>query len=57
MDRLIGNILDMVRLEAGGAAARREWLPLEEVIGPALARLEDRLAGGGDCSSLPRTFP
>ena len=57
MDRLIGNILDMVRLEAGGLAARREWVPLEEVIGPALARLEDRLAGRDVRVDLPVDLP
>jgi two-component system sensor histidine kinase KdpD len=57
MDRLIGNILDMVRLEAGGPAARREWVPLEEVIGPALARLEDRLTGRDVRVDLPADFP
>lgn len=57
MDRLIGNILDMVRLEAGGPAARREWVPLEEAIGPALARLEDRLAGRDVKVNLPAEFP
>ena len=57
MDRLIGNILDMVRLEAGGAAAKREWVPLEEIIGPALARLEDRLADREVRLDLPADLP
>jgi two-component system sensor histidine kinase KdpD len=57
MDRLIGNILDMVRLEAGSAAARREWLPFEDVIGPALDRLEDRLAGRQVTVELPEDLP
>ena len=57
MDRLIGNILDMVRLEAGSTAARREWVPLEEVVGPALARLEDRLAGREVTVDLPADLP
>jgi two-component system sensor histidine kinase KdpD len=57
MDRLIGNILDMVRLEAGGPAAKREWVPLEELVGPALARLEDRLADREVRLDLPADLP
>ncbi|MBI5069109.1 MAG: DUF4118 domain-containing protein [Deltaproteobacteria bacterium] len=43
MERLVANLLDMTRLQ-GGAAPRREWVPLEEVLGAALARVE-RLLG------------
>ncbi len=57
MDRLIGNILEMVRLEAGDLAARREWVPVEEIIGPALARAEDELAGRDVTVDLPEDLP
>ena len=33
MERLIGNLLDMTRLESGGIHFKREWQPLQEVIG------------------------
>ncbi|MBF0311649.1 MAG: DUF4118 domain-containing protein, partial [Magnetococcales bacterium] len=42
MERLIANLLDMVRLESGGCHLRREWVPFEELVGSALARLEKR---------------
>jgi len=45
LNRLVGNLLDMTRLEAGTLEPRREWHSLEEVIGGALARVE-RYAGG-----------
>ena len=45
MTRLIGNLLDMVRVESGALAVRREWHVLEEVVGAALVRAEERLAG------------
>jgi two-component system, OmpR family, sensor histidine kinase KdpD len=45
LERLVGNLLDMTRLEAGAVEPRREWVPLVEVIGSALTRLERRLAG------------
>jgi two-component system sensor histidine kinase KdpD len=33
----------MTRLQAGGVVLRAQWLPLEEVVGSALLRLERRL--------------
>jgi two-component system sensor histidine kinase KdpD len=45
LNRLVGNLLDMTRVESGGMQARKEWQPIEEVIGAALARLDDRLRG------------
>ena len=33
MDRLINNLLDMTRMEAGGLSLKREWLVLQEVVG------------------------
>jgi two-component system sensor histidine kinase KdpD len=40
LNRLVGNLLNMTRLEAGAIEVQKEWQPLEEVIGAALARLE-----------------
>ncbi len=42
-ERLVGNLLDMTRLESGTITLRRDWVPLDESIGSALTRLEDRL--------------
>src|SRR5581483_1918611 len=39
LDRLLGNLLSMTRLEAGAIEPKKEWQPLEEVVGSALARL------------------
>jgi two-component system sensor histidine kinase KdpD len=44
LERLVSNLLDMTRLESGGVALKRDWVPLDEIIGSALTRLEDRLA-------------
>ncbi len=44
LNRLVGNLLDMTRLEAGSLEPRRDWHSLEELIGGALARVE-RQAG------------
>ena len=44
LDRLVNNLLEMTRLEAGGVTIRRESQPLEGVLGAALKRLDARLA-------------
>jgi len=38
--RLLSNLLDLTRLESGALQARKEWQPVDEVIGAALRRLE-----------------
>ena len=43
LNRLVQNLLEMTRLEAGGIRVRKDWEPLEEVVGSALARVEKRL--------------
>ena len=37
MNALVGNLLDMARLESGAVRLNRQWQPLEEVVGCALA--------------------
>src|SRR5262249_34355203 len=54
--RLVENLLDMTRLESG-IKARKEWQPLEEGVGAALARLERRLRGHAVTTRLPRELP
>jgi two-component system sensor histidine kinase KdpD len=44
MSDLVANLLDMARLQAGRITLRREWQPIEEVIGPAGRLLAGRLA-------------
>jgi two-component system sensor histidine kinase KdpD len=44
MERLIGNLLDMTRVASGGLALKREWVPVEEIVGSVLTRLEQRIA-------------
>lgn len=53
LNRLVGNLLDMTKLEAGALQVRKEWQPLEEVIGAALTRLDDRLRGRAVTTVLP----
>jgi two-component system sensor histidine kinase KdpD len=44
LERLVSNLLDMTRLESGALSLKRDWIPLEEMIGSALTRIEGRLA-------------
>jgi K+-sensing histidine kinase KdpD len=44
LNRLVRNLLDMTSVEAGALRVRKEWQPLEEVVGVALNRLEEQLA-------------
>jgi two-component system sensor histidine kinase KdpD len=44
LNRLVGDLLDLTRLESGALRARKEWHSVEEVVGAALTRLEPELA-------------
>ncbi len=57
MNRLIGNLLDMIRVESGALQVQKEWQPLEEPIGVALIRLEDRLRDHPVTVKLPPDLP
>jgi two-component system sensor histidine kinase KdpD len=57
LNRLIRNLLDMTRLESGAIHVKREWLPLEEVVGSALNRLDARLEGRDVRVELPGDLP
>ncbi len=56
LSRLVGNLLDMTRLESG-VELRRDLYPLEEIVGSALQRLEPQLAGREMSLSLPEDLP
>ena len=57
LNRLIRNLLDMTRLESGAVKVKKEWLPLEELVGSALGRLDARLTGRDVHVALPRDLP
>lgn len=41
---LVGNLLEMARLHAGSVSLRREWQPIEEVIGASIKLLGSALS-------------
>jgi two-component system sensor histidine kinase KdpD len=57
LNRLIRNLLDMTRLESGAVKVKKEWLPLEEVVGSALERLDARLVNREVSIDLPADLP
>ncbi len=45
LNRLVENLLDMSRIEAGALQVEKVWYPLEELIHDVLGRMEERLRG------------
>jgi K+-sensing histidine kinase KdpD len=43
LSRILTNLLSITKVESG-TQPKREWVPLEELVGPALSRLEPELA-------------
>jgi K+-sensing histidine kinase KdpD len=40
MSGIISNVLELIRLETGRVVLRRQWIMLQELLNPSLARLE-----------------
>jgi two-component system, OmpR family, sensor histidine kinase KdpD len=57
LNRLVQNLLEMTRLESGALQLRREWHPLEEVVGAALERLSRRLGDRRVTVNIPSDLP
>ena len=55
LNRLVGNLLDMSRLETGALSVRPRPVGLEEVVAAALSSLPDR--GAGVVVDVPETLP
>lgn len=41
--RLVTNLLEMAQLQAGGITLKKDWLPVEEMVGGAIAAMGDVL--------------
>ena len=57
LERLVTNLLDMTRLEAGHLLLKRDWIPLEEIVGSALTRLEHQLTAHSVHVEIPPDLP
>jgi two-component system sensor histidine kinase KdpD len=57
LNRLVGNLLEMTRLESGSVKVEKEWQPLEEVIGTTLLRLDCLFEDHPLQTKLPEGLP
>jgi two-component system sensor histidine kinase KdpD len=57
LERLVRNLLDMMRVESGALVVHKEWQPIEEVIGSALERLERQLGSRPVTTRLDPDLP
>ncbi len=57
MNRLVTNLLNMVRLESGMMRLRKQWCDIEDLIGVALHQLRESLAEREVTVDLPDDLP
>ncbi len=57
MNQLVANLLEMARLQARAPTLRREWQPLEEVLGAALHQLDRHIGGRDVVLHVPDDLP
>jgi two-component system sensor histidine kinase KdpD len=56
LNRLLNNLLEVTRLE-GGVHLRKDWFPLEEIVGAALHHAERQIAGRQVLTNIPGDLP
>lgn len=57
LSQLVENLLYMTRLESGATKVRKEWQPLDEVIGSAIARVRQSSPDADLQASIPSDSP
>jgi two-component system sensor histidine kinase KdpD len=57
LNRLVGNLLQMTRLESGGVQVEKDWQVFEEVVGSALNRLSRQVSKHHLTVTLPADLP
>jgi len=57
MGRLVANLLDMIRVEAGSLQVQKEWQLLPDAIGVALLRTEEQLRDHPVTTHFPADLP
>lgn len=57
LERVVANLLDMTRLDGGAIDLKRDWVPIEEVIGSATTRLKGQLSRRTVSVELPDDLP
>jgi two-component system sensor histidine kinase KdpD len=57
LSRLVNNLLEMTRIESGAMKLKRDWYPIEEIVGAALHRLDKVLKDRPVSAAIPRDLP
>ena len=57
LNRLVANLLDMSRIEAGELKPEKEWYPLDELIHDVLGRMQPMLQGREIHTEIPDDLP
>ncbi|HEY5983443.1 MAG TPA: ATP-binding protein, partial [Anaerolineales bacterium] len=57
LNRLVGNLLDMTRLEGGALQVRREACDAEDLIGTSIGQMDERLRGRNVKVDVPEDTP
>ncbi|HJS89679.1 MAG TPA: sensor histidine kinase KdpD [Steroidobacteraceae bacterium] len=57
MSDLVSNVLDLMRFQSGQVVLRRDWQPLEDLVGAALERLKERMQNHPVELRLPSDLP
>ena len=57
INAMVGNLLDMARLQSGTVQLRLQWLPVDEVVGTALHAMQGALAQHPVRTDLPADLP
>ena len=57
LERLVRNLLDITRLEAGAVQLKKDWHALDEIVGAALTRTEGRLRQQTINTTFPTDLP
>jgi len=57
LNRLVGNLLDMSRIEGGALKPEKEWYPLDELLQDVLNHMQGMLQGRKVQLSLPGNLP
>lgn len=57
LNRLVTNLLDMTRLQSGTLTVKKEWHPVDELIGAALSCMDDKLGNRKVTTNIPEDSP
>ncbi|MGD0231626.1 MAG: ATP-binding protein, partial [Syntrophorhabdales bacterium] len=57
LNRFVGNLLDMARLQSGTLKVRAEWCDVQDIVGVTLRDMDDMLEGHPVVVDIPQDLP